>query len=1155
VPQFYLSRYIGTGTTVDPFRPSAQDETWTAIDLRPDPTVTTGFCLVSTAAPLGALPAGTIDLGDGDTLPVSVRNQLGNRLGVTLSAAKLSDIARELLMDHAGGSRWKPLASRRVGDRYRWEIHLGGLLWARELPVIGGGAATVSDDFNRANSSTIGGSWVEDLADWSIFSNRVTNSGAGDSELRYASALDSDDQYAQLRANGADFRTTAVFCRHPASSTRTYYMAGVYGTASKELSKRVAGTFTSLASPVTTPTYTYPGTIRVEAAGSTVSGLWEGSQYSSVTDTSIASGPQTGIFIYNAGSAATADDFVAGDIGPFVGVQRQGAATLYENTASTAPVIPVPSGVTNGELLLAVGTVTRSSGGQVFNAPPAGWVEITQVKDTDASSVLTGMWYHVVTDANNEPANYTFTSTATSSRASGMMQRFSGVDLANVLDVAASTFAAASGSATDIPIPGITTVSDGAMLVSAGCYNAVTAFTSGQPTGMSMLNGTPGVGRSTAWAFEKFVTAGATGDRTWTKPSGTHQRVGILAALRPASPPSPSDPLLSPPYLAAPPPLQSLVRPFQFTPWQPPIALNVWSGADDTSGPTAVQLTDTSAAADGLEVAADVPLADVGTGTDALSAAATDSLPAETGAGADAVSVAATIPLPAETGAGTDAFSVAASIAQAETGTGTDAFSVSAAISQAETATGTDALSWVGIVTQAETGTGTDALAVAAAATLPAETGTGVDELTVSAATPLADVGAGADLLSATAAVPLTDVGSGSDQLSSTAAASLPDVGSGADALDWVGVVAQSETATGTDAVTVSVTAPLSDVASGADDLAAARLVELSDIGAGTDDLAAAAASALTDTGTVADELAVIVSVALPDDAAGTDAVSVAGTSNPQLPDDGLGADELAVSAAASLSDVGAGADQLAVTVPVALTDTATGVDNLTVVVTMALDQTAAGVEALTAAVTLAFGDQRPVNDQLAVTANPAVSDAAAGTDLFTVTVSAGLPDTGTGTDQLGPVTAAGSLTDAAAGTDVLAGAAAITLPETVTGSDLLAVQVSVPLPEQVVAQDLLSYLEGDTTQLLPEQANAQDLLTVDVLLAVDDYGAITDELAIVNVTAPPAAAPTWQIDGDPGYTPGGVRVADDLDYATKASVQLSDDPGRTAGATVELRT
>jgi hypothetical protein len=310
---YYLSSYIGSGTLLDPFRPITAVPGWSAIDLRPDSSLAAGRCLVATPDPISErLPLGVVDLGQGENLTVARKSQIGNALGVTISKTSFSEVIAELLIDLAGGSRWKPLVPSRIQNFYRSEIYLGGLLWSREIPVIAGGASA-SDNFDRADSTTIGGTWLEDLANWSIASNKVTNNGNGDSELRNTSALSTNDQFAQVLANSIAFRGVGAFVRHPNSTTRTYYSAQCFGTASRELYKRVSGTSTALASPITT-TITYPTTIGVEARGSTIRGMWDGSEYLSATDTAIASGPHTGIFMYNAGSVATADDFLAGDI-------------------------------------------------------------------------------------------------------------------------------------------------------------------------------------------------------------------------------------------------------------------------------------------------------------------------------------------------------------------------------------------------------------------------------------------------------------------------------------------------------------------------------------------------------------------------------------------------------------------------------------------------------------------------------------------------------------------------------------------------------------------------------------------------------------------------------------------------------------------------
>ena len=46
MPFYYLTPYVGTGTNEDPFTPKGASGAWSAIDLRPDCSVATGYALL-----------------------------------------------------------------------------------------------------------------------------------------------------------------------------------------------------------------------------------------------------------------------------------------------------------------------------------------------------------------------------------------------------------------------------------------------------------------------------------------------------------------------------------------------------------------------------------------------------------------------------------------------------------------------------------------------------------------------------------------------------------------------------------------------------------------------------------------------------------------------------------------------------------------------------------------------------------------------------------------------------------------------------------------------------------------------------------------------------------------------------------------------------
>jgi hypothetical protein len=197
--------------------------------------------------------------------------------------------------------------------------------------------------------------------------------------------------------------------------------------------------------------------------------------------------------------------------------------------------ISVPAGVQNGDLLLWFQLTGFTEAPDP--TPPAGWSVIpgwASPTDTSDSSfnVETRGWYRF---ASSEPANYTATHVTCSSQA--VMVAYSGVDPSTPFDVSAMI---ASGNGPTATVPGLTPVTDGAMIVwfnhdwGATSLNLVPPAGS-TPTFTERLEVNPLV----YVADGRLATAGATGNKSHAvnNPSGgTVEGWGAaLVALRSAS--------------------------------------------------------------------------------------------------------------------------------------------------------------------------------------------------------------------------------------------------------------------------------------------------------------------------------------------------------------------------------------------------------------------------------------------------------------------------------------------------------------------------------------------------------------------------------------------------------------------------------------------
>ena len=90
------------------------------------------------------------------------------------------------------------------------------------------------------------------------------------------------------------------------------------------------------------------------------------------------------------------------------------SSTVTPAAIGTSIVLPVPAGVTNGDLLFAA--ITWSLNGNVIT-PPSGWNLILQQEDGFNTSHLATYWR----TASSEPANYTWTIATAHSFAAAMV--------------------------------------------------------------------------------------------------------------------------------------------------------------------------------------------------------------------------------------------------------------------------------------------------------------------------------------------------------------------------------------------------------------------------------------------------------------------------------------------------------------------------------------------------------------------------------------------------------------------------------------------------------------------------------------------------------------------------------------------------------------
>jgi hypothetical protein len=177
--------------------------------------------------------------------------------------------------------------------------------------------STASDDFNRANGS-LGSNWT-DMAEggMAISSDAVSGgNGNGNTGDMWSANTFNSDQFSQIELTGTQLtggQWIGVTVRAQSGGQDGY--TGLYfwnyGNSMLMLFKRTGGNWTQLGGSVPTGPLAGGTVLEVEASGSTISMLENGSQVITATDTSITGGAP-GIMAFG---TALADNWTGGNLG------------------------------------------------------------------------------------------------------------------------------------------------------------------------------------------------------------------------------------------------------------------------------------------------------------------------------------------------------------------------------------------------------------------------------------------------------------------------------------------------------------------------------------------------------------------------------------------------------------------------------------------------------------------------------------------------------------------------------------------------------------------------------------------------------------------------------------------------------------------------
>lgn len=248
--------------------------------------------------------------------------------------------------------------------------------------------ASFTDDFNRPDSSSLGGNWVEVSGDWSIVSNQLSpGNDGGTIILRAATAMDSSDHSTQATIAATTAASHGVWCRGNTGFSSGYLWRN--DGSEWTLFSVVSSTFTAIGSYTAAAA---PGDVaKVQAVGSTIKGFVNGVQRVSVTDTAVASGTSVGIRCISS-SAIRFDDFAAADVtaGAPLGTasETDGAQALTGGKAATLGQTAATEAAQTltGAKTVALGTAVETSAAQALVGTRT--VPLLPATETDAAQPL-----------------------------------------------------------------------------------------------------------------------------------------------------------------------------------------------------------------------------------------------------------------------------------------------------------------------------------------------------------------------------------------------------------------------------------------------------------------------------------------------------------------------------------------------------------------------------------------------------------------------------------------------------------------------------------------------------------------------------------------------------------------------------------------------
>ena len=172
-------------------------------------------------------------------------------------------------------------------------------------------ALPATDDFNRADASTLGTNWTLSKNTWGIDTNRAKPTAVDNCRAFWNADTFGNDQYSQAKVVSAtNYFGVVVRCSGSGGTENNYHW--VAGTGFTGINKVINGSETQL--QALDALSTDNDVIRLEVSGTTLQAYRNGSTYgTSVTDSAVASG-SAGLFGF-AAVTPFLDDWEGGNLG------------------------------------------------------------------------------------------------------------------------------------------------------------------------------------------------------------------------------------------------------------------------------------------------------------------------------------------------------------------------------------------------------------------------------------------------------------------------------------------------------------------------------------------------------------------------------------------------------------------------------------------------------------------------------------------------------------------------------------------------------------------------------------------------------------------------------------------------------------------------